>query len=102
MNTATFHYVQVRKRTKKTCTINWSKSPRLSSKVKLLHRYNGTFPSVQGLIANYHELMVTDKDSLSLWSKRAHAALRAYQVRYILFPNERNTTLLSLYTTLPA
>lgn len=40
----------------------------------------GTFHYVQGLISNYHELMVTDKDNLQLWSKRAHAALRAYQV----------------------
>ena len=42
-----------------------------------------TFHYVQGLIANYHDLMVTDKDKLGLWSKRAHAALRAYQVGMI-------------------
>jgi len=39
-----------------------------------------TFHYVQGLSANYHELMVTDKDNLALWGKRAHVALRAYQV----------------------
>ncbi|CAG7818750.1 unnamed protein product [Allacma fusca] len=39
----------------------------------------GTFHYVQTLLDNYHEMMVTDKEKIPLWSKRAHSALRAYQ-----------------------
>lgn len=38
-----------------------------------------TFHYVQTLLDNYHGMMVTDKENIPQWSKRAHMALSAYQ-----------------------
>jgi timeless len=37
------------------------------------------FHYVQTLLDNYHGMMVTDKEKIPFWSKRAHMALNAYQ-----------------------
>jgi len=42
----------------------------------------GAFHYVQTLLDTYHSMMITDKEKVKFWSKRAHMALNAYHVSY--------------------